>query len=75
MELAQVARDRREVQLLMTIPGVSFYAAVGILAEIGDVRRFPDKQHLASYAGLVPRADNSGDGSASACRSRRETRS
>lgn len=60
VELAQVARDRADVQLLMTIPGVSFYSAVGILAEIGDIRRFPDKQHLASYAGLVPKADNSG---------------
>jgi transposase len=61
VEMAQVARERPEIQLLMTIPGVSFYAAVGILAEIGDIRRFPDKQHLSSYAGLVPRADNSGD--------------
>jgi transposase len=61
VELAQVARDRKDLQLLMTIPGVSFYAAVGILAEIGDIRRFPSKQRLASYAGLVPRADNSGE--------------
>ena len=61
VELAQVARDRQDIQLLMTLPGVSFYAAVGILAEIGDIHRFPDKQHLASYAGLVPRADNSGE--------------
>ena len=60
LELAHVARDRAEVQLLMTIPGVSFYSAVGILAEIGDIHRFPDKQHLASYAGLVPKSDNSG---------------
>jgi hypothetical protein len=45
----------------MTIPGVSFYSAVGILAEIGDIRRFRDKQHLASYSGLVPKADDSGD--------------
>ena len=48
----------------MTIPGVNFYTAVGIFAEIGEIRRFPDKQHLASYAGLVPKADNSGDAKA-----------
>jgi transposase len=63
-ELAQVARDRPEISLLMTVPGVNFYTAVGIVAEIGDVHRFPDKQHLASYAGLVPRADDSGEAKA-----------
>jgi transposase len=61
VELAQVARDRKDVKFLMTIPGINFYSAVGILAEIGDIKRFPDKQHLASYAGLVPKSDNSGD--------------
>ncbi len=60
-EMAHVGRDRKEVQLLMTIPGISFYAAIGILAEVGNIKRFPDKQHLASYAGLVPRANNSGE--------------
>jgi transposase len=60
VELAGVAREREDVQLLMTIPGVDYYSAVGIVAEIGNIKRFPDKQHLASYAGLVSRADNSG---------------
>ncbi|EQD75142.1 transposase, ISlin1, partial [mine drainage metagenome] len=32
-----------------------------IMAEIGEVERFPNKRNLASYAGLVPRADNSGE--------------
>ncbi len=31
------------------------------MAEIGDIKRFPNKEHLASYAGLVSKADNSGD--------------
>jgi transposase len=59
-ELAQLAVDREDVRLLMTIPGVDYYTAVAIVAEIGDIRRFPTKRELASYAGLVPRADNSG---------------
>ena len=59
-ELAKIAQGRRDVQLLMTIPGVNFYGAVGIIAEIGNIKRFPNKKHLTSYAGLVPRADNSG---------------
>lgn len=58
--LAQLANDREDVRLLMTIPGIDYYTAVAIVAEIGDVHRFSTKQELASYAGLVPRADNSG---------------
>lgn len=59
--LARLAEGNREVELLMTIPGVGFYAALGILGEIGEVRRFPTKKHLYSYAGVVPRTDNSGE--------------
>jgi transposase len=58
--LAQLATDREDVRLLMSIPGVDYYTAVALVAEIGDIRRFRTKGALASYAGLVPRADNSG---------------
>jgi len=41
--------------LLSTIPGVDKEAAAYILSEIGnDMERFPDEQHLASWAGLSP---------------------
>ncbi|MGI0155867.1 MAG: IS110 family transposase, partial [Thermoplasmata archaeon] len=60
-ELAKIASDRKDVQLLMTIPGIGYYSAVGLVAEIGDIHRFASKQKLASYAGVVPRADNSGE--------------
>ncbi len=59
--LARLAQGNREVELLMTIPGIGFYAALGILGEIGEIRRFPTKKHLYSFAGVVPRADNSGE--------------
>lgn len=59
-ELARVAVDREDMRLLMSIPGVDYYTAVALVAEIGEIGRFPTKQQLASYAGLVPRADNSG---------------
>jgi hypothetical protein len=45
----------------MTIPGVGPFVAVAIKARIGDIRRFPDKQKFCSYAGIVPKADNSGE--------------
>jgi transposase len=60
-ELAQLAVEREDVRLLMTIPGVDYYTAVALVAEIGDIRRFPTKRELASYAALVPRAENPGD--------------
>ena len=46
--------------LLMTIPGVGRYLALLILAEIGDITRFPDPKHLVSYAGLCPSTYASG---------------
>jgi len=44
----------------MTIPGVGYYVALLIKAEIGDVHRFKSGDHLASYAGLVPSTRSSG---------------
>lgn len=60
-ELARIGREDPNVRLLMSIPGVNFYSALALLGEIGDVHRFTDKKSLYSYAGLVPRADNSGE--------------
>lgn len=60
-ELAKTATERADVQLLMTTPGVDYYTAVAIVAEIGDIRRFATKKQLCSHAGVVPRADNSGE--------------
>jgi transposase len=46
--------------LLMTIPGVSRVSAEIILAEIGfDMTPFPSAGHLLSWAGMVPRLDES----------------
>ncbi len=60
-ELEKIAEEKEEAQLLMTIPGVGYFSALTILAEIGDVERFPDAEKLCSYAGLVPRVRQSGD--------------
>jgi len=48
------------VERLITIPGVSTHTAEVILAEIGfDMSKFPTAGHLLSWAGLVPRLDES----------------
>ena len=45
----------------MTIPGIDYYSAIAIYSEIGDIKRFPDAEHLSSYTGLVPRVDQIGE--------------
>lgn len=48
---------------LITIPGVNIITAVKILAEIGDIRRFSNKDKLAQFAGIAPiRLSSSGKG-------------
>lgn len=47
-------------RLLMTIPGISFYSALLLVSEIGDINRFPDSAHLVSYAGLASSTHSSG---------------
>jgi transposase len=55
-----LAPFRGAVERLITIPGVSRVAAQVILAEIGpDMTPFPTAGHLLSWAGLVPRLDES----------------
>ena len=57
--LAKLAKEDVRAHWLQTIPGIGPYSAMVILAEIGDVARFPTKKSLASYAGLVPRVHES----------------
>jgi transposase len=50
-----------ETQRLMTIPGVSYYSALMIYAEIGEIERFDRDKEVVSYAGLNPVIRESGD--------------
>jgi len=59
-ELKRRAEENGDAKLLMTIPGVGYFSALAILAEIGDVSRFSDAEKLCSYAGLVPSVHQSG---------------
>lgn len=61
-EIAQTAMDDPEVRRLITITGVNLAVATGIVAAIGDVRRFKSPQKLVSYFGLNPRVRQSGPG-------------
>ena len=48
------------VDALQALRGVSFVTAVGLVAEIGDFRRFDHPRELMAYLGLVPSEYSSG---------------
>jgi transposase len=73
LAFAQVQKKRLEEQLgiwaasdnrtplLIQIPGIGLLTAVTILAAVGDIRRFPDADHLVGYAGLGASVHDSGE--------------
>jgi len=56
----EVIKVTPEMKLLMSLPGVGPVLSITIALEVGDVARFPDSAHLASYSGTVPRVTSSG---------------
>jgi transposase len=58
--LLELAKDDYTVQLLMSVYGVNVRSAYYLLAEIGDIFRFPSPRQLAKYAGLTPSVHQSG---------------
>ena len=46
---------------LKSVPGVGCVIAATALAFLSEPERFPDARHAASYAGLIPRMNQSGD--------------
>ena len=58
--IAVALKTSPEIRLLRTIPGLGPILAPLVWLEVGDVERFPRAEHLASYAGLVPRIIASG---------------
>lgn len=59
LQLSEKAKQDERVEWLLTIPGIGECSAMMLLAEIGEIGRFPDKEALCSYAGLVPRVRES----------------
>jgi transposase len=59
--LAQRALKNEDVARLMTISGIDMVVALGVLAAIGDIKRFSSPEKLVSYLGLNPSVRQSGD--------------
>ena len=61
-ELAAQDEYREAVKKLCCFIGVKTHTALSVLVEVGDFKRFASAENFASYLGLVPGEDSSGDG-------------
>jgi transposase len=58
-QIAGLAKPDPRVQALMALPGVGRLTAMTLVAEIGDIARFPTARKLCAWAGLTPTVRNS----------------
>jgi transposase len=61
-DIGMAVVDQPAVRRLLTIAGMNVTVAAGLVAAIGDIRRFSSPQKLVSYFGLNPRVRQSGLG-------------
>ncbi|GAK31350.1 transposase [Weissella oryzae SG25] len=59
-EMYQVASELDELQIIESIPGIGNAGALGIIAELGDIRRFSRPQKMSAFLGLDIRFSDSG---------------
>jgi len=59
--LREAAEADPGARLLMTHPGVGPMVSMAFVLTIGDWRRFPRGKHVASYLGLIPSEESSGE--------------
>lgn len=59
-ELARLAQQVPDAQLLMSVPGVGILTATALLAFVGAIHRFRSGRDFAAYLGLTPREHSSG---------------
>ena len=59
-EMISIAKQLPEFDTVLNMFGVGEISAVNLIAEIGDVRRFPNRNSLVGFAGVDPCVDQSG---------------
>jgi transposase len=59
-EIEALAKEDPRVEWIRPIRGIGPYSAMLILAEIGEIERFPAPKKLVSFAGLCPSTHQSG---------------
>jgi transposase len=58
-EIGKLAKPDPRVTALMALPGIGRLTAMLLVAEIGDIGRFPTARKLCAWAGLTPAVRNS----------------
>jgi len=53
--------EKQMYNLLQSIPGIGPITAIALISELGPMDRFRKTTQLASFVGLTPRVNNSGD--------------
>ena len=59
--LSKTDKYQKNVELLISIPGIGILTAMSLLTELEDITRFKNNDHLCSYIGLSPTSNSSGD--------------
>ncbi|MGL5513975.1 MAG: transposase, partial [Sporomusa sp.] len=60
-ELANGERYKEKVKKLSCLIGVKTHTALSVVVEVGDFERFAKAEKFASFLGLVPSEESSGD--------------
>jgi transposase len=63
-EMTRLAKQLPEYETVLAMYGVGETTAAQLMAEIGDVRRFPRRSSIVGFAGIDPGVDESGKHSA-----------
>ncbi len=59
LQIRRLAKQDPRVDALCVLPGIGVLTALTLVAEIGDVSRFPTARKLCAWAGLTPTVRNS----------------
>jgi transposase len=61
LQMRDHCKENKILKCIRSVTGIGIISAFTIYAELIDMKRFKDLDHLASYVGLVPSKDSTGD--------------
>lgn len=59
--LSQTENYKKNIELLISVPGIGLITAMSFLTEIEDITRFSSLDKFCSFVGLVPMTNSSGE--------------
>jgi transposase len=51
----------KEIEILTSMKGISVLTAIAIMADVGEIKRFPNSKHFTSYLRSAPGVDSSNE--------------